>query len=161
MFVIVYRVLRILIVSFLISAYTYGYYYPYLYRRGRRRRTYYINSPANYSSNDERTWNITAPQDKLIKIRFKVYRLSQPGDYVVIRDGQNANAPVLKNFSSEADGTGDSWFTSGGPNLWMKFKANSSGIDQEFSLKYRYEDKPKGNYQYKYVQLTSAHFILP
>jgi len=95
-----------------------------------------------YLHNLQCTWLIKAPQHKIIKFWWTEFDLTQPGDYVVIRDGTSAAAVLINNFTTKPD-LKDRW-TSSGRYLWIRFKSDNYNVAKGFNLTWSFTTKPEG-----------------
>lgn len=105
--------------------------------------TYYNNSTIKvfhedkYPNNQECTWQIAAPMNQLISFGFTDFDLAQ-GDYVLVRDGVNESAVVLKNFS---DSKPDRRMSSSSSFLWIKFKSAKNFKGRGFIMDFMYYNR--------------------
>jgi len=91
--------------------------------------------PNYYPNNLECKWRITASkQYQVIEFIVPEFALTQPGDYLVVRDGPNEGAVVLKNFTEAPDP--DVRIRSSGSQLWVTFKSDQEYCNRGFLLKF-------------------------
>lgn len=95
-----------------------------------------------YYNNLRCTWLITAPRRQIVKFWFTEYGLSQPGDYLEVRDGVDDSALLVKNFTTKPD-LNERWASSSS-YLWIKFESNEDLVSTGFDLSFKFVKKTKG-----------------
>ncbi|XP_046549563.1 deleted in malignant brain tumors 1 protein-like isoform X2 [Haliotis rubra] len=106
---------------------------------------YSPNYPFSYPSNAEVSWKITVSEDFKVEINVKESRLERSNgcirDYVEAFDGPDSNAPSLGRLCGKNTYIQES----SGPVMFLKFKSDSSGVDDGFEMTYSREINHKSS----------------